>query len=295
MRRLIAALIAVCLLSTAVGAATMTIIDAGHSLTDDTAKANFEQDGYAQADLSAPNMTIEVAADLEQCGISSWTVSDTRNDFLCVTYGEDIDRTIRLFIPDAYWHPYVRESVDPVEGDATASFEPVQGGDYTAVEFTVTEPTTVVWPINADSSWFSSRKDSTISNLESVTGVGVAEQTSWQYANLSGNGTGYVIRAPNGTDALTVEYQTEDGEWATVPGNEEGYAPLYMQGYDGVDDRTVVVATVSESPQIRYKTDATRRDKLGAGWRELTRMDDRIEELFGIDIPFFGSDEEDKP
>jgi hypothetical protein len=238
-------------------------------------------------------MTIEVATELEQCGVSSWTTSDIRNDFLCVTYGEEIDRAVRLYIPEEYWHPYVRESVDPVVGDPTASFEPVEGGDFTAVEFTVSEPTTVVWPINIDSSWFSSRKDSTISNLESVTGVGVAEQDSWEYANMSGNGTGYVIRAPNGTDALSVEYQTDDGEWATVPDNEEAYAPLYEQGYDGVDDRTVVVATVSDPPQIRYKTDATRKDKLGAGWRELTQMDDRIEELFGIDIPFFGSDEDE--
>ncbi len=292
MRRLIAVLLAVCLLSTVVGAATMTTIDADHSLTEDTAKADFEQDGYAKADLGAPNITIEVAAELEQCGESSWTTSNLRNDFLCVTYGEEIDRTIRLFIPEAYWHPYVRESVEPVVGDATASYGPVEGGDYTAVEFAVTGPSTVVWPINADSSWFSERKDSTISNLESVTGVGVAEQHSWEYANLTGNGTGYVIRAPNGTDALTIEYQTKGAEWTTVPDQEESYAPMYVQGYEGVDDRTVVVATVSDPPQIRYKTDATRRDKLGAGWRELTQMDDRIESIFGIDIPFFGSEEE---
>jgi hypothetical protein len=43
MRRLISALLAVCLLSTAVGAATMTTIDASHSLTDDASKANFER------------------------------------------------------------------------------------------------------------------------------------------------------------------------------------------------------------------------------------------------------------
>ncbi len=54
MRRLIAVLLAVCLLSTVVGAATMTTIDADHSLTEDTAKANFEQEGYAKADLGAP-------------------------------------------------------------------------------------------------------------------------------------------------------------------------------------------------------------------------------------------------
>lgn len=291
MRRLTALLLVIALLAVPVGASTMTTVDDNHGLTDDVAKANFEQDGKATTSLNAPNMTITVASELEQCGLSSWAVSDTRNDFLCVEYGEEIDRTIRLYIPDEYWHPYVREEVDPVVGDAVASYEPIEGGEYTAVKFVVTGPATVAWPINADSSWFSSRKDSTINGLESITGVGVAETQGWQYGNVSGNGTGYVIRAPNGTDTLTVEVKTEDG-WATVPDKEKSYVPVYTQEYDDVDDRVVVVSAVSEPSEIRYKTEATRRDKLGAGWRELTQMDDRFEEIFGIDIPFFGDDEE---
>jgi len=291
-RRLIAAVLVVCLLSTTAAAATMTAIDADHGLTSDTEQAAFEEEGYATTDLNAPNMTVSVAAELSQCGVEDWTVSDLRNDFLCVEYGEEIDRTIRLHIPQEYWHPYVREEVSPVAGDETASFQPVEDGEFTEVTFDVSGPTTLVWPINAESSWFSSRKDSTIENLESVTGVGVAEGEGWQQATLDGNGTGYVIRAPNGTDALSMEYQTSDGSWATIPDSEESYAPVYVQGYDGVDDRTVVVATVSDPPQIRYKTDATRTDKIAAGWRELTRIDDRLEEMLNIDIPFFGSDEE---
>jgi len=157
----------------------------------------------------------------------------------------------------------------------------------------VTKPTTLVWPINADSSWFSARKDSTIENIESVTGVGVANEDEWQRANLTGDGSGYVIRAPNGTDALTVEYKTEDGSWATVPDSEEDYAPVFRQGYDGVDDRTLIVSNVADPPQIRYQTDSTTTDQIASGWRELTRIDDRLEDMLNIDIPFFGNEEDD--
>ncbi len=126
MRRLIAAVLVVCLLSTTAAAATMTAIDADHGLTSDTEQAAFEEEGYATTDLNAPNMTVSVAAELSQCGVEDWTVSDLRNDFLCVEYGEEIDRTIRLHIPQEYWHPYVREEVSPVAGDETASFQPVE-------------------------------------------------------------------------------------------------------------------------------------------------------------------------
>jgi len=253
MKRLIALLLVLSLVAVPAAAQTMTTIDADHGLTSDAAKASFEEDGVATTSLSAPDVTITVASELSQCGVEDWTVSDTRNDFVCLEYSEEIDRTLRFFVPNEYWHPYVRETVDPVHGDVTASFEPVEDSEYTAVTATVDEPTTVVWPVNAESSWFAERKDSTISNVEELTGVGVAQ-----------------------TD-------------------EKSYAPVYAQEYEGRDDRVVLITTnSSETPlDVRYKTDSTSTDRISAALREIGQIDDRLEEILDIDIPFFGGDEDD--
>ncbi len=294
MNRLAALLLVVSLIAVPVTAQTMTTIDADHGLTSDAAKASFEQDGVASTSLTAPDVTITIASELSQCGIEDWTVSDVRNDFVCLEYDEEVDRTLRFFVPNEYWHPYVRETVDPVHGDVTASYEPVQDAEFTAVTATVEEPTTIVWPVNAESSWFAERRDSTIANVEKLTGVGVAEAETWQYAMLSGNETGYSVRAPNGTDALTLEYNTTDG-WVTVPTEETSYAPVYAQEYEGRDDRVVLITTNSSGTplDVRYKTDSTSTDRIGAALREIGQVDDRLEEVLHIDIPFFGDDSEE--
>ncbi len=296
MKRRVVLLLMVSLVVAPASAQTMTTIDADHGLTSDAAKASFEEDGIATTSLSAPDVTITIASELSQCGVEDWTVSDVRNDFVCLEYGEEIDRTLRFFVPNEYWHPYIRETVDPVHGDASASFEPVEDSEYTAITATVDKPSTIVWPVNAESSWFAQRKDSTISNVEELTGVGVAETDTWQYATLTGNGTGYSVRAPNGTDALTLEYNTTDG-WVTVPDEETSYAPVYAQEYEGRDDRVVLITTNSRKTplDVRYKTDATSTDRIGSALREIRQIDDRLEEILNIDIPFVGGEEADNP
>ncbi len=291
MNRLVSSLLVVTLIMSPAAAQTITTVDANHGLTKDSAKASFEKNGVAEASLTAPDMTITVASELSQCGVEDWTVSDIRNDFVCIEYDEEIDRELRFFIPNEYWHPYVRESVSPIHGNVTASFEPVEDGEFTAITATVTEPTTIVWPVNAESSWFAERKDSTIANVEELTGVGVADGDAWQYATLSGNGTGYSVRAPNGTEALTVEFNTSDG-WVMVPDEETAYAPVYAQEYVGRNDRVVLITTnSSETPlEVRYKTDSSNTDRIAAAMREVRQIDDRIEEVLNIDIPFLGND-----
>lgn len=294
-RRLLAILAVGALVATAVGAgasvasgqASRYTLDADHALTTDAQKAAFEQSGVATADITAPDLTLTVAAEHDACGIEGFH-SDLRNDYFCIEYGEDIDRELRVFVPAAYWHPYVRETVEPVAGDQPATFEPVRGGDYTAVTVTLDEPGTYAWQINAEASYFSSAKDRTVDRVSEVTGVGVPEREEWQYIGadqLGGDQAAYVIRAPNGTDALVMEYNSSDG-WTTVPDAEQEYAPVYWQAKDGVDDRAYVFATTSDPPEVRYKTSPSSRDALGAALREIASVPSRVEDILDIDIPF---------
>jgi predicted secreted protein len=295
MRRLFAFIVVGSLVAMSVGVAASVAtaqqsrytLDADHALDTDAQKAAFEQSGVATADITAPDLTLTVATEHDVCDIEGFH-SDVRNDYFCVEYGEEIDRDLRVFVPDEYWHPYVRETVEPVAGDQPASFEPVRGGDYTAVTMTLDEPGTYAWKINAEASYFSSAKDRTVDRVSEVTGVGVPEREEWQYIDadqLGGDRAAYVVRAPNGTDALVMEYNSSDG-WTTVPDSEQEYAPVYWQAKDGVDDRAYVFATTSDPPEVRYKTSPSSRDSLSAALREIGSIPSRVEDILDIDIPF---------
>lgn len=293
---LLAALLVVSLvagLPVAAGQSAPLTIDADHALTADAKQSQFVEDGAASTDLEVPDMTVTVASEHATCDVSGFH-SDLRNDYLCIEYREAVDRRIRIYIPDEYWAPYLRESVDPVKGAATASFEPVGGANYTAVTFRVTEPTTVVWPVTKESALFASARDRTFDRVENVTGVGMPDTQQWQYIppeRLAGNASAYVVKAPNGTDQLQLEYTTDDGEWAPVPEGEQRYAPVYYQTKQGVDDRVYVFSTTTDPPRIRYKTKAAPTSEIAAAFREIGQIPNRIEDIFGVDLPFVGGDD----
>lgn len=278
---------------TATSSPTRLTLDADHELTSEAKQGEFERTGTATATMTAPSMSITVADDhdADGCGIEGFH-SDLRNDYLCVSYDEQIDRSIRIYIPAEYWSPYVRQGVEPVKGDVQATFGPVEDGTYTAVEFTLTEPGTYAWPVTREASWFSGLKDRNIERLENVTGVGVPDQESWSYIKpkqLGGNQSAYSVRAPNGTKNLVIEYKTGPEEWSAVPDEEKGYAPVYYQTKRGVDDRVYVFATTAKPPEVRYKTKAGTRDQFGAALREIGQMPARLEEILNINIPFLGN------
>lgn len=300
-RRLLAELLVVGLLVALVGGSvalataspTRLTLDADHALDTEEKQGEFERTGVATATIDAPSMSISVSTehDVSECGISGWH-SDLRNDYLCVTYDEEIDRTVRVYIPAEYWAPYVRAAVEPVKGDAVASFEPVEDAAYTSVTVTLSEPGTYAWPVTMEASWFSGTKDRNIERVENVTGVGVPDQQSWSYiepSELGGAQSAYVVRAPNGTTNLVIEYKTGPEEWSAVPDEEKGYAPVYYTTKQGVDDRVYVFATTADPPEVRYKTEAGARDMIGSALREIGQTPARLEEILNIDIPFLGN------
>lgn len=271
---------------------SMLTIDADHALTTDAKQAAFEQTGVATASLNAPDLSITVAADHDGkgCGIKGWH-SDLRNDYLCLQYNEEIDRQVRIFIPAEYWTPYLRTSVDEVGGGPAATFEPVENGQYTSVTVTLSGSGTYAYPVTKEASFFAGARDRTLGNLENITGVGYPERQAWQYIpaeRLGGNQSAYVVRAPNGTENLLLEYETSDGGWSTVPDGAKSFAPVYFETKRGVEGRAYVFATTSDPPRVRYKTQAGGRDQLGAAFREIGQIPSRLEEILNINIPFFG-------
>lgn len=277
------------------GAASMTTIDADHALATEQQKTRFASQGVARAKIQAPELTLTVAAEHEDCNadVSLGDVRDARNDWLCVRYPEEIKRTFRVYIPDEYWSPYTRKQVEPAVGDATASFEPIRDGNFTEVTFTVSGPTTVAWPINEEASWFAGAKERTLDNLGRVSGVSVASSDAWHYigpTKLAGNATAYEVRAPDGVDQLVLEYNSSTG-WSKVPEGESSYAPVYYQTKDGVNDRVWVFASESNRtaiPQVRYMSDASSTDRVSSALREISQIPTRLEQIINVDIPFVG-------
>jgi len=272
-------------------AQTRVTLDDNHALASETKQVQFAQDGVARANIAAPNMTLTVATEHEQCNIDGY-YSDTRNDYLCIDYSEEIERTIRIHIPDEYWSPYVRESVSPVAGDSPATFERIEGGQYQSVTVTVDEPGTYAWRINGEASYWAGSKDRTLRYVENATGVGAPQTDEWSYISpkeLSGNSSTYVVRAPNGTEALVMEYKEPDGSWSSVPDEEVSWAPVYYQAPDTTDGQVYVFAAEENPPEVRYKTDASSVDGVGAAIREVSSVGTRLEDILGTDIPLVGN------
>lgn len=288
---LVAILVIGMLLPAAMASPTRVTIDADHGLDTESKQAEFERTGSASVNLTAPEMQLTVASEHSTCDIDGFS-SDVRNDYFCIHYNEEIDRTLRVFIPAEYWHPYLRDDVKPVAGDAHASFKPAEDGQYTAVTVTIDEPGTYAWKVNSEASYFAGAKERTIENIENVSGVGAPQTDEWEYiqpAEMGGNQSAYVLRAPNGTESLIVEYKAANGEWSAVPDEQTNYAPVYYETKTGVDDRVYVFSTTTDPPEVRYKTTAGATDKIDSAIREIGSVGGRLEEITGFDIPFMGT------
>lgn len=278
------------LVPAAMASPTRLTIDADHELDTESKQSTFERTGSVTVNMTAPEMQLIVASEDSACDIDGFN-SDFRNDYFCIHYEEEIERNLRIFIPAEYWHPYLRDDVKPVAGDAHASFKPVEDGQYTAVTVTIDEPGTYAWKVNSEASYFAGAKDRTIENLENVSGVGAPQTDEWQYiapSEMGGNQSAYVLRAPNGTESLIIEYKTEDSGWSSVPDDQKSYAPVYYQTKTGVDDRVYVFSTTTDPPEVRYKTTAGATDKIDSAIREIGSVGGRLEEITGLDIPFVG-------
>lgn len=253
-------------------------VDASHGLAMDASISDFRSDGIATGDVDDLDASLTIAEKKRNVGRSDVVVPlDTTTDFLRVEYREDIDRTLRIWIPSEYMTPYVRESVDAVGSDHVATVEPARG-DYLQVVVRVTEPGTVVIPLEKDKAASYSILGSYRDRAESVTG----EETEWQYLDRDELADEHTTKIEvENTDTVLLQYDVRPDDpqetWVNVPEGKAArndgvyyYTPESQNG-------TVYLVTQGETPPgVRLKQNAGPRDRVTGAVRDARENVNRI-------------------
>lgn len=258
-RLLLAILLVVSVVAVPVAADEMTAIDDDHGLTDRERIETYETEGVASTTLTTPEMRLTVAENHDAVGLRGFRL-DYDKRYLRVQYNETISRTIRVYIPSEYWFPITSE-IEAVNGDVTATMEPVEDGRYTAVSLTVTEPSDLVFEVPKQASWVfwgRSKSREVINNSTGYQPPRLGDDREWQYVpdgQLENESTYPVETASDGD--VTMQYDTNPSsgveEWRMVPECSGDDVPVCHYEKAGVDDRVFILSKTADPPQVRFK------------------------------------------
>jgi hypothetical protein len=267
-------------------------LDRTTPLFSDSAVSEYQSSGSVLRNSTRLNARFGYLNSLDGYSPACGTTPDTNfaregaSEWLIIEYCEDLPRTLRLTVPREYFTPVTAQS-DALGGGPTATFQPVDGRNGTAVEVTIQEPGVVAIPVSVtDTAVFGTLTDWR-DRVEDGVGVDVPVPfldggSQWSHV------TGTTVEARgsvaiDGTpDDVVVQYRyTEsDGEvtWINAPSMERSSAPVYLQTRDGVNDTVWVVASDADPPDIRYKQDASSRDVVGGVIDDIRSFDEKARE-----------------
>lgn len=294
----VALLVAVAVITPAIAVATPTAreeIDADHPLATNESARTYENTGTVSADLNVPDSRLVITEDLAECGLHEGTLSDhltsVKSDFVCFKNREDIETTVRLFLPQGYWTPYVREKKQSLRKKTTATLQPVKDGRYQSIEFDAPAGEMVVFEIPEHTQAVYYAVERPKGRIEKLTGIDLSgKDEPWTRIDptaLSGENSTVRIRTEQPPEEVMVQYDTDPGEgesWLSVPENPND-APTYRFQKQGVNNTVYVVSTVSDPPPVRYKTNQSSGAWLSSGWADIKQMGPRLEDLVGIEMP----------
>ena len=274
-RGLTAVLVVTALLTGMVGAAGASEVhgvDDQHDLADDAAIDTYEERGVVTGDADELNMTLTIADDCGDAGHE--TIVDLTKQCLRVQYNEDVPRTVRIWIPRDYWTPYENQNLRSADGSVTAEMEPINDRQYAAVTVHLAGKTDAVFEINTVQSklWGARERSYRMVNGSvdiEVPRIAGSNNNPWTHLDSSqfaGNES-YSINTPSATVQYDASAEHNDTTWVTVPKCSGDDAPVCR--LDRGDKQILVPDTDEEIPAVRYKDDASRVEKLRAGFREV--------------------------
>lgn len=249
--------------------ATTTTLDEDTALTENATIEQFESEGTAVASPTVPDMTITVAEDAEDVGLTTVRHTSFDTTYLRVEYDESLERTVRFYVPREYWHPHP-DRLEAVDGAAEASMEPTEGTDYSAIQIHFEEETDATFAIKKQASFVFNARDYGSEWLEEEAGIEVptpgSEQEQWEYvptSELTADDPTFGIDTEG--DELTLQYDDSgtadptDKQWRTVPScSSSGGSDAPVCKFEQADNpnHIYVLAQTQDPPDIRFKHDA---------------------------------------
>lgn len=235
-------------------------IDADHQLDTDHAKQSFDNDGVVSTDLARLNMSVTVAKDHRDANISGW-YADINNRYLCLNYQEDLQRTIRIYIPRDYFNPRVNAELESLTSKTTATAEPTADGDYTAIEATFNGPTRACFQFSRERGIYFDTKDKILDVVNNSTGIEIprlgGSEQQWQYIEDPAWVNTSTVHIDDDGDSLTLQYDSaetpNDTEWLPVPECENPSEQRVCYYTKANSTGTYVMSTADDPPPVRYK------------------------------------------
>jgi hypothetical protein len=232
-------------------------IDEDHDLARNATIQRYEETGNVSTRLSQLQMTMTVADDHEQIGLDG-IHTDSTHTYLQLDYDEDIKRTVRVYLPAEYVHPYTEMDLNAEDADVEASMTPTPDAEYGAIEVTFTGPTTATFALNDVRATIIQTRDVGKSWIENATGFSLPDiSSSGQWERLPEGAL--AVDSPariNATDSLVLQYDASDANttesrWLTVPEcDSDSPGVCYYQA----GNVTYVRTTTEDVPPVRYKT-----------------------------------------
>lgn len=286
--RLLAVLALAAVLALSAGAVTAdSIADVGtdHSLDTEGAMQDWRSDGYAEGEADRLQLDLTVAERRADVGADDALTTDLRNHYLRLEYNEDYAREIRVLIPRAVITPYRSETAS-LTTDHVATLEPAREGDYLSVTVTVDGPADIVIPLNRDHAISFSLIERLDERIERATGISPLDREhEWAYVD-GGDLEDGQYHMDYRLDDVVVQFDASGNEtdeaWLNIPKGETVGAPVYLH-HVGENEEFVIIATVDDPPDIRYRDEGTFSAEV-RGWIHEARqipgnIRDRLEAL----------------
>lgn len=241
----------------------------------------YSENGTATVAVDQLNMTITVTDDRREAGIDARTAG-VMSTYIHVEYYEDVDRTIRFYVPAEYLQPRRNEGVQSETSNNEAVLEPVAGGEYTAVTIQVRGQTNAAFETNDAFGGYLAATDTVYTQLEDATGyemprLGARGQEQWQYppedALIGDNATYHIPTDPEHDDPMdmTIQYdntpEKEEASWHAVKDCEQTVEPVCVTERN--DEPVLFSTSDSNVPPIRYKHGTDHVSEAKSGWEEL--------------------------
>ena len=257
-------------------------VDDNHELDDADAIAEYHDTGAVSADVQGLDMTVTVSDDRREAGVDALT-GGVMHTYVRVQYREEIDRTVRFYLPAEYAQPRLKEGLESETDEATAMLEPVAGGEYMAVTIQFREPTDATFAINDAFGSYLSTTEWAYSTVENATGfspprLGARGHKQWHYppeGALAGDNATYHIpldpERNTSEEGMTIQFDnkpnSEESAWMTMPKCSQSVEPVCVTERDG---EPVLFSTSSENvPPIRYKYGTDRKAEAKGAIEEL--------------------------
>lgn len=275
------------------GATGVYPVDKQHPLTGQQAIKEFQATGATSANLTVLDLGLTIAEDHEQARMDGW-YSDSGKVWFCMDYRESIDRTIRVYIPDAYFTPRPGK-LQSVTSNHTATLATRDGEAYTAVTVSFDGANRACFPISKAAGSYWSLKGGFNEWVNNTTGWSPPsfrdDAGQWRSLPETAFDNSTQFRIPTQGRAVSVQYDAAPGpetSWLRVP-ECSNIAEQPICRYTEQPNQTnrenstvVLMSTQDTPPPVRWKYGNDTSAGIFAGLRDIGgALDNFFDDLGG--------------